>query len=193
MVERKVISERYPEVDYSKCKRYGPSYRALPKNVRTVPAGLRVRPRARVLVLTPRVGRLPTRDVCACAPRQYEHPKCSGRTDLCNEVLNDVWVSFPIWSEDTPFLSSKKNVYEEAIYRAEDERYEMDHILELNLATIRVLEPMHKRILGMSADDANKLRLSNTLGGTRSKGEAAGSAGLRVGRSVRQGEGLGRA
>ena len=33
-VERQLISERFPEVDYSKCKRYGPSYRALPKNVR---------------------------------------------------------------------------------------------------------------------------------------------------------------
>jgi hypothetical protein len=34
-VERKPISDRFPEVDYNKCKRYGPSYRALPKNVRT--------------------------------------------------------------------------------------------------------------------------------------------------------------
>ena len=82
-------------------------------------------------------------------------------------MLNDVWISFPIWSEDTPFLSSKKNSYEEAIYRAEDERYEMDHILELNMATIRVLEPLLKRIQSMTAEDASKLRLSNTLGGTR--------------------------
>jgi hypothetical protein len=79
-----------------------------------------------------------------------------------------VWVSFPIWSEDTPFLSSKKNVYEEAIYRAEDERYEMDHILEVNMAAIRVLEPLQRRLQTMSAEDANKLRLSSTFGGTHS-------------------------
>ena len=84
-------------------------------------------------------------------------------------MLNDVWVSFPIWSEDTPFLSSKKNTYEEAIYRAEDERYEMDHILELNLATIRVLEPLMKRLQSMSAEDAAKMRLANNLGGAATR------------------------
>lgn len=43
-----------------------------------------------------------------CAlPKSYVQPKCSGRTPLCKEVLNDTWVSFPTWSEDSTFVTSR--------------------------------------------------------------------------------------
>lgn len=106
------------EIDYASCKRLGSSYRALPKS--------------------------------------YQQPKCTGRTPLCKEVgqcfrltgarfrsqnktnvklsvqvLNDTWVSFPSWSEDSTFVSSKKTQYEEHIYRCEDERFEVRSKLNL--------------------------------------------------------------
>lgn len=43
-----------------------------------------------------------------------------------SKVLNDTWVSFPSWSEDSTFVSSKKTQYEEHIYRCEDERFEVN-------------------------------------------------------------------
>lgn len=43
-----------------------------------------------------------------CAlPKSYIQPKCTGRTQLCKEVLNDTWVSFPTWSEDSTFVTSR--------------------------------------------------------------------------------------
>lgn len=61
-----------------------------------------------------------------CAlPKNYAQPKCSGRTQLCREVLNDTWVSFPTWSEDSTFVTSRKTQFEELIYRCEDERFEV--------------------------------------------------------------------
>lgn len=36
-------------------------------------------------------------------------------------------MSFPSWSEDSTFVSSKKTQYEEHIYRCEDERFEVRH------------------------------------------------------------------
>lgn len=43
-----------------------------------------------------------------CAlPKSYVQPKCTGRTQLCKEVLNDTWVSFPTWSEDSTFVTSR--------------------------------------------------------------------------------------
>ena len=39
-------------------------------------------------------------------------------------MLNDTWVSFPSWSEDSN-PATKKNIYEEYLSRAEDERYEV--------------------------------------------------------------------
>lgn len=45
------------------------------------------------------------------------------------QVLNDTWVSFPSWSEDSTFVSSKKTPYEEQLHRCEDERFEVPVLL----------------------------------------------------------------
>lgn len=52
--------------------------------------------------------------------QKTDHDSCSP-----SKVLNDTWVSFPSWSEDSTFVSSKKTQYEEHIYRCEDERFEV--------------------------------------------------------------------
>lgn len=79
-------------------------------------------------------------------PKTYVQPKCSGRTLLCNEVLNDTWVSFPMWSEDSTFEGTRKTQFEEYIFRCEDERFELDVVLETNLSTIRYLEALQKKM-----------------------------------------------
>ncbi|XP_077463670.1 paired amphipathic helix protein Sin3b isoform X2 [Stigmatopora argus] len=99
-------------------------------------------------------------------PKTYQQPKCSGRTTLCKEVLNDTWVSFPSWSEDSTFVSSKKTPYEEQLHRCEDERFELDVVLETNLATIRVLESVQKKLSRLSPEDQDRFRLDDCLGGT---------------------------
>uniref|UniRef100_A0A674NZG0 Paired amphipathic helix protein Sin3a n=1 Tax=Takifugu rubripes TaxID=31033 RepID=A0A674NZG0_TAKRU len=99
-------------------------------------------------------------------PKSYQQPKCTGRTPLCKGVLNDTWVSFPSWSEDSTFVSSKKTQYEEHIYRCEDERFELDVVLETNLAAIRALETVQRKLSRMSAEEQAKLRLDSTLGGS---------------------------
>ncbi|XP_068599386.1 paired amphipathic helix protein Sin3b [Brachionichthys hirsutus] len=99
-------------------------------------------------------------------PKTYQQPKCSGRTVLCKEVLNDTWVSFPSWSEDSTFVSSKKTPYEEQLHRCEDERFELDVVLETNLATIRVLESIQKKLSRLSPEDQERFRLDDCLGGT---------------------------
>eukprot|EP00127_Corallochytrium_limacisporum_P001852 Clim_evm7s88 gene=Clim_evmTU7s88 len=122
-----VVQDSYHEIDYSTCKRFGVSYRALPKN--------------------------------------HTPPSCSGRTELCDEVLNDTLVSFPTYSDEQTFLASRKNVYEEAMYKCEDERYELEMVIETNMSTIRVLEAVNYKIQRSSAEDAVKMRLDKNLGG----------------------------
>ncbi|GFO40615.1 paired amphipathic helix protein sin3a [Plakobranchus ocellatus] len=99
-------------------------------------------------------------------PSKFVPPKCSGRTPLCKEVLNDIWVSFPTWSEDSSFVTSRKTQYEENIYKCEDERFELDYVIETNFSTIKCLEGVLKRMNRMSQDEAAKFRLDNSLGGT---------------------------
>uniref|UniRef100_H2YZP8 Paired amphipathic helix protein Sin3a n=1 Tax=Ciona savignyi TaxID=51511 RepID=H2YZP8_CIOSA len=98
-------------------------------------------------------------------PSSFQQPKCTGRDDLCHEVLNDTWVSFPSWSEDSQFVTSKKTPFEEHIYRCEDERYELDVVIETNLGA-RSLEGINKKLSRMTEDDKSKFHLDNYLGGT---------------------------
>ena len=101
-------------------------------------------------------------------PKTFVHPKCSGRvqSSIFKEVLNDTWVSFPSWSEDSQFVSSRKNLYEEHIYRTEDERFEFDVVLESNRDTIKVLECVQKRMSRMPPEEAARYRLDDSLGGS---------------------------
>jgi paired amphipathic helix protein Sin3a len=102
-----------------------------------------------------------------CAlPKTSVPKKCSGRTALCREVLNDTWVSFPTWAEDSTFVTSRKTQYEEFIYRCEDERFELDVVIETNSATIKVLEGVQKKLSRMSPEEIVKFKLDDTLGGT---------------------------
>ncbi|RUS78096.1 hypothetical protein EGW08_014140, partial [Elysia chlorotica] len=99
-------------------------------------------------------------------PSKFVPPKCTGRTALCREVLNDTWVSFPTWSEDSSFVTSRKTQYEENIYKCEDERFELDYVIETNFSTIKCLEGVLKKINRMPQDEAAKFKLDNSLGGT---------------------------
>jgi paired amphipathic helix protein Sin3a len=100
---------------------------------------------------------------------RYVKRECSGRTDLdpgIAKTLNDEWVSFPTWSEESSFLASKKNVFEEAIFRCEDERFELDIIIEANLATIRCLDMVVKSLEEMSEQEQRAFKFPiMTLGG----------------------------
>ncbi|EPB87360.1 hypothetical protein HMPREF1544_05885 [Mucor circinelloides 1006PhL] len=98
--------------------------------------------------------------------KEWQNQPCSGRDQMCWEVLNDEYVSHPIWaSEDSGFVASKKNQYEEALHRCEEERYEYDLNIEANLNTIALLKPIAERIEHMSLEEQRAMRLEPGLGG----------------------------
>ncbi|KAL9934845.1 hypothetical protein V8E36_006620 [Tilletia maclaganii] len=91
---------------------------------------------------------------------------CSGRDAMCWEVLNDTWVCHPTWaSEGESFNPHKKNQFEDALYRSEEERHEYDYHIEANLRTIALLEPVAARIQSMPAEERGNFRLRPGLGG----------------------------
>ncbi|CAJ1939999.1 unnamed protein product [Sphenostylis stenocarpa] len=78
-------------------------------------------------------------------PKNYLIPPASQRTELGAEVLNDHWVSVTSGSEDYSFKHMRKNQYEESLFRCEDDRFELDMLLEsVNGATKRVEELLEK-------------------------------------------------
>ncbi|CAJ2647756.1 unnamed protein product [Trifolium pratense] len=78
-------------------------------------------------------------------PKNYPIPIASQRTELGAEVLNDHWVSVTSGSEDYSFKHMRKNQYEESLFRCEDDRFELDMLLEsVNVTTKRVEELLEK-------------------------------------------------
>ncbi|EJD54420.1 hypothetical protein AURDEDRAFT_110072 [Auricularia subglabra TFB-10046 SS5] len=118
------------------------------------------------LALTDRV-----RVVEDCGPSYRRLPPdqvalaCSGRDELARSVLNDEWVSHPTWmSEDSVFQSHKKNQFEEALHRSEEERHEYDFHIEALTRTIALLEPIFQKILHMTDADRLAFKLPAGLG-----------------------------
>jgi len=89
-------------------------------------------------------------DRCTPSYRRLPHgfPKatCSERSRMEAEVLNDLWVSVPTGSEDFSFKITRKNDYENALFRVEDERHEVDLVIEANVSTIKLLEPLAEEV-----------------------------------------------
>lgn len=80
-------------------------------------------------------------------PKDYPRPVCSERSSLDMEVLNSDWVSIPIGSEESfSFKHMRKNTFEEALFRCEDERFEIDMVIDSNLSTLKILEPIAEEI-----------------------------------------------
>ncbi|KAI8140379.1 Sin3 family co-repressor-domain-containing protein [Fennellomyces sp. T-0311] len=83
---------------------------------------------------------------------------CSARDDLCREVLNDVYVSYPTEeSEDSNADTFKSNKYEEALHRIEEKRYEFDSNIDDNEKAItRLLHIRQEERLDSLSDDQKK-------------------------------------
>jgi len=98
-------------------------------------------------------------------PPQILVPHSTGRTALGDEVLNDTCISIPTGSEDFSFKATRKNIYEENLFKCEDERFELDMLIENNSAAIRVLEPLSDQVaaLGSSEQALKRVRLPDTI------------------------------
>mmetsp|Transcript_1330 Transcript_1330/g.3258 ORF Transcript_1330/g.3258 Transcript_1330/m.3258 type:complete len:825 (-) Transcript_1330:197-2671(-) len=106
------------EIDFSRCRKCGPSYRAL--------------------------------------PRDYPAPPVSQRSDEEAKVLNDVWVSLPVGSEESyTFRHMRRNTYEEALFRVEDERFEIDMTIDSNTCTLALLEPFAEELARLSGENCH--------------------------------------
>ncbi|XXG59224.1 hypothetical protein AAC387_Pa04g1344 [Persea americana] len=79
-------------------------------------------------------------------PNYYPTPQASCRTELGAAVLNDFWVSVTSGSEDYSFKHMRKNQYEESLFRCEDDRFELDMLLESANATTKRVEEFLEKI-----------------------------------------------
>lgn len=96
-------------------------------------------------------------------PREYQLTSCSGRSVAEDKVLNDMWVSVPVGSEDSDnFKHMRRNPHEEALFRMEDERFELDMLIDGVAAAKARLEPVEEEIEALRATAESAL--GQTLG-----------------------------
>nr|CAG8529837.1 4879_t:CDS:10 [Entrophospora candida] len=99
-------------------------------------------------------------------PESKGNVHCSGRDELCYQVLNDEWVSYSgLLNGEYDFKSAKNNQYETELYKCEDERYEFDTVIEDIQHTIAMLEPILRKINKMSDEDKKEYKLKPGLDG----------------------------
>ncbi|VVA94092.1 unnamed protein product [Arabis nemorensis] len=79
-------------------------------------------------------------------PEDYPIQIPSYRNILGEKVLNDHWVSVTSGSEDYSFKHMRKNQYEESLFRCEDDRFELDMLLESVNAAIKRVESLLEKI-----------------------------------------------
>ncbi|XVF84864.1 hypothetical protein PTKIN_Ptkin17bG0073500 [Pterospermum kingtungense] len=92
-------------------------------------------------------------------PENYPIPSASQRTDLGFEVLNDHWVSVTSGSEDYSFKHMRKNQYEESLFRCEDDRFELDMLLESVNVTTKQVEGLLEKINNNSIKIDSPIRI----------------------------------
>lgn len=99
-------------------------------------------------------------------PKRDQTKTCKGRDGMCYDVLNDVWASHPTWaSEDSGFVAHRKNQYEEALHRIEEERHDYDFHIECCQRTIQLMEPLVQQINVLSEQDRSSFMVERGLGG----------------------------
>ncbi|KAG2220142.1 hypothetical protein INT45_006170 [Circinella minor] len=95
---------------------------------------------------------------------RWVNQPCSARDDLCHEVLNDAYVSYPTeQSEGGDAETFKLNKYEEQLHRSEEKRYELDCMIDDNEKAIMQLQLLQDGEELDSMDDAQKKEFNKTV------------------------------
>jgi paired amphipathic helix protein Sin3a len=87
-------------------------------------------------------------------PCNYPNPICSGRDATLKPMLNDRFISIPCGSEDDK-NPMKKNHYQEHIFKFEDQRYEVDMVIEVLKFALDNLNELNEKVLANGSTYVN--------------------------------------
>lgn len=90
-------------------------------------------------------------------PDDYPKLRSSGRTPMQASLLNDRWVSVITGSEDYSFKHMRKNQYEDALFRCEDDRFELDMVIHSNESCLKAVHALLKKYEAMESEERSKV------------------------------------
>lgn len=98
-------------------------------------------------------------------PKGYQRLACSGRTPEIQLLLNDDWVSISSGTEDAnSFKNMRKNQYEDNMFRCEDDRFELDMMLETNASCLEEMGKINANVSALPAEERQQMRLEEKNG-----------------------------
>lgn len=83
--------------------------------------------------------------------------------DKPNPDINGQWVSVPYGSEDVSFRNFRKNAFEDALFKCEDERFDLDMVIENASYTLRLLERALEDANSLSAEQQKTFTLDDRI------------------------------
>ncbi|CAI2300629.1 unnamed protein product [Caenorhabditis sp. 36 PRJEB53466] len=110
--------------------------------------------------------------VCTLGPsyrlmKDTRETDCSGRVELSPElkgVMNDTWTSYPSWSSEDPGSQAvKRSNLEEFHSKTEEERYELDIIVDSNRTIIEQLSKTLRELEKLSDEQIKHVKLDDSL------------------------------
>jgi paired amphipathic helix protein Sin3a len=85
-------------------------------------------------------------------PSAYPKLRTTGRDPEMAPLMNNDWVSVTSGSEDYNFKHYRKNQYEDFLFMAEDDHFELDMIMDQNSSAIKAMKPLVERISELPED-----------------------------------------
>ena len=79
------------------------------------------------------------------------------------ELVNSQWVSVPYGSEDFSFKNFRKNMFEDALFKCEDERYETDMNIETTAYTLELLMEAKNKAFELPLDQQKNFQLDESI------------------------------
>lgn len=78
-------------------------------------------------------------------------------------VFDSKWISVPYGSEDFSFKYFRKNQFEDALFKCEDERYELDMTIECAQATLRILDQAEAKMKSLPIEQQKTYTLEDSF------------------------------
>ncbi|CAK9139177.1 unnamed protein product [Ilex paraguariensis] len=94
-------------------------------------------------------------------PADYQIPVPSQRLEHDDQLLNDYWISVTSGSEDYSFKHMRRNQYEESLFRCEDDRFELDMLLECVSSSAKHAEELLNNLNGSSINPESRIRIED--------------------------------
>jgi histone deacetylase complex regulatory component SIN3 len=83
--------------------------------------------------------------------------------DKPSPEINEQWVSVPYGSEDVSFRMFRKNMFEDALFKCEDERHDLDLAIENGSYTLRLFERALEDANSLSPESQKNFKLNEKL------------------------------